>query len=382
VALVQRFILATAMVLGAACINIPPLVDCTARTDCARDEVCQDGRCMAGTSVFREPAGNLLPPMDAGFADANQTVDTGMVGDAGFACLNVTIEGRSETFCTIADAIMSAVAGDKVVLPAQDIFESISLVDKQLTISGSTQGTQKTRIIAPNGEIGIVSAASGAIFEHLEVRSDNAEGLRIAESATLRLVKVTAARGAGMTITGRATVRIENPTINGVVSDSSNVEGGAGSGLNLTEGVTVVLTFGTISGCMGSGIYVDGGSLTMTDTILSQNNRGLEAVNPGATQPILHLNGANALENKRSGFHISDSQGTIQDCVVRRNGTAQITSDAHGIFLGLGTMVSVQGISAQMNVSHGMFCEGDVIPTTCQDNAYGSNNVSTNCPGC
>lgn len=372
------------MILLGGCINIPPLVDCTARTDCARDEVCQEGSCVQGTSVYREPSNSLVMPMtDSGVGDdASMDAGTNPV-DAGPSCLNVTIEGRSEMFCTIADAIANAMSGDKLTLPAIDISEAIILVDKQLTISGSTQGSQKTRLTPPSGQIGIQGAAIGAVFEHIEVQAQESEGIRLAENAVLRLIKVTAARGAGVVVTGNATVILENPTISGVLSGGTNVESGAGAGLKLDQGTTVSVQQGTISKCQGSGVYSEGATLTLFGTNLLENNYGLESKLGNGSMSTVILTNANALENNRSGFSIVGGNATINNSTSNNNGKAMITPDGHGFYFGPGTTPAVEGNSAQLNIGYGMFCGPDVVPSACAQNTFGSNGVSgTNCAGC
>ena len=375
------------MILFVGCINIPPLVDCTSRTDCARDEICQEGSCIRGTSVYREPSNSLIVPMmDAGIGlDAESRTDGGQNPpvDAGPSCLNVTIEGRSEMFCTIADAIANAMSGDKLILPAIDISEAIILVDKQLTISGSTQGTQKTRLTPPNGQIGIQGGAVGAVFEHIEVQAQGAEGIRLAENSVLRLVKVTSASGAGVVVTGNATVLLENPIISGVLSNGSDVQLGAGAGLKLDPGTAVSVQQGTISDCQGSGIYSASATLTLSGTTLIHNNYGLEVRNPSMVTTILvTLNNTNALENKRSGFYVWATPIQVNNCTSNNNGTAMIAPDGHGFYFGPGTTPAVEGNSAQMNIGYGMFCGPDVVPSACSQNSFGSNGMAgTNCAG-
>ena len=76
-----RIIITLISLVLASCVQTPPLVDCTSRTDCPRNEVCQDGQCLVNTTVYREPKKD--EPVDAG--QTQPSSDTGVAEDAAAA---------------------------------------------------------------------------------------------------------------------------------------------------------------------------------------------------------------------------------------------------------------------------------------------------------
>ncbi|MEE2903504.1 MAG: hypothetical protein VYC39_14305 [Myxococcota bacterium] len=392
-----RIIITLISLVLASCVQTPPLVDCTSRTDCARNEVCQDGQCLVNTTVYREPkkdepvdAGQVQPSSDTGVSedaaasnpDASTTLDTGItvmdasapLSDAGPPCLEVRIEGRSDIFCSIADAITAALIDDIIVLPPAVISENIVLVSKRLTIRGTVNNADFTIIRPPSGTIGIQSAVDGAQFSSMTIETTNAQAIRVAEDATFTLITITAATGAGISITGNASVEVETPAISGVVPMGGSVNDGDGAGIVSGPTTTLTVRDGSISNCQGSGIFTNSAALNVQGTVFTLNNYGVEArnTNPSTTVAAI-INNADFNNNRRSGLYTEDIRVNVANSSSRGNGTSMLTTDAHGLYFGSGTQYSAIGNALRMNVRYGMFCAPDVVVQICSDNLISSN---------
>ena len=105
------------------------------------------------------------------------------------------------------------------------------LVSKRLTIRGTVNNADFTIIRPQGGTIGIQSAVDGAQFNGMTIETTNAQAIRVAEDATFTLITITAANGAGISITGNASVEVVTPAISGVTPMGGSVNDGDGRAL-------------------------------------------------------------------------------------------------------------------------------------------------------
>ena len=312
-------------------------------------------------------------------------MDAAAPADAGAPCSEVRIEGKSDIYCSIADAITAAVVDDVIVLPPEVISESIVLVNKKLTIRGTVDGSNATTLRPPSGTIAIQAAADGAQFSNIAIETTNAQAIRVAEDTTLTLITITAAEGAGISITGNAMVEVESPVIRGVTAMGGSVTNGDGAGIVAGPGTSLTVSAGRVSNCQGSGIFANGAALNVQDTEFTLNNYGVEARNNNAaTMVAAIISGADFSENRRSGLYTEDIRVTVSNATSTGNGTSMLTADAHGFYFASGTQYSAIGNALQMNASYGMFCSPNVIVQICSDNFIAGNVFAeSNCdPTC
>ena len=395
-----RYSLITIFLAG--CVNIPPLVDCVSRNDCARDEVCVEIQVDGGieehhcrpSSVFRNPTANSnnnMTPADAGPEDSGVmmvedtgTQTTGM--DAGNDCINVLNETKSTMHCTLTEAVNMASADDKIVLPPTHIYERISIVNMPLFIEGRTVNNQRTRIVVQGEQGAVQVGAAGTTIKNLEIQAPQAQAIRIAANMTLTLVDVIAAQGAGIVVTGGSatnSVQMASVGVRSVTVSPGVVTGGAGAGIKLNKDVHVNMSAGEISNCAGSGIYVESAELVLTnDTKVTQSNRGLESLQlSGEARPSVNLNGYDFSNNRGSGLHVVDTDLIATNGNADSNGSG-MSFGTDGIYLGTGTSAHVEGNHCQMNAGYGIFCATDVVPTQCNGNDVTGNGTGTNCLNC
>jgi len=305
--------------------------------------------------------------------------------DAGLPCLEVRIEGRSDIFCSISDALTAAVEDDVIVLPPAVISENIVLVSKRLAIRGTVNNSDFTIIRPPSGTIGIQSAVDGAQFSNMTIETTNAQAIRVAEDATFTLITITAATGAGISITGNASVEVETPSISGITPMGGSVNNGDGAGIVSGPTTTLTVRDGSISNCQGSGIFTNAAALSVQNTSFTLNNYGIEArnTNPSTTVAAI-INNADFSNNRRSGLYTQDIRVNVANSTSVENGTSMLTTDAHGFYFGSGTEYTAIGNALRMNVRYGMFCAPDVVVQTCSDNFISSNGgTDSNCdPEC
>ena len=358
--------------------------------------------------MYRQPnketpvdAGQTQTPMDAGMSedasitnpDASNPVDSGVsimdasapTPDAGPPCLEVRIEGRSDIYCSIADAISAAAVDETIVLPPVVISESIVLVSKKLTIRGTVDGGNATTLKPPSGTIAIQSAVDGAQFSNITIETTNAQAIRVAEDATLTLITISAAEGAGISVTGDAVVDVETPAISGVTAMGGTVTSGDGAGIVAGPTTSLNVSAGVISNCQGSGIYTDGAALNVQNTRFTLNNYGIESRNSNPSAMVASIiNNADFSMNRRSGLYTQDIRVSASNCTATGNGTSMLTLDAHGFYFGSGTEYSAIGNALRMNVRYGMFCAPNVVVQICSDNFISSNGgTDSNCdPNC
>ncbi len=357
--------------LGAVLLGCPgelAVAPCAVRSDCARDERCApDGRCVPTTAPARRP-GTSQPSVDAGFTPP---VDAGVERpDAGPGCPNVQVVGGA-SFCTIGEAVAAAPTGGVVRIPAGVYAERVRL-DRRVEL----RGAGPTTVLRPTGAEPVIQvAASGSLISNLAVRADEARAFQIGASSTLEVVTVQSARGAGVAITGTATVQLTSVSILGVAATGGGDDDGAGLSMGTSNVVT--MSQGRIEGCAGPGVRIRGGRLGMTGVQVLSSAAGIVADGDAR----LDLSSTRLERHRGSGLYQSGGSLAMLNSSASENGSGG--ADRHGLRLEAGTVASVQGSDFRANDGQGMFCAASVRPNPCLSNTCSGNGLGpTNCVGC
>lgn len=409
---VMRNLTAVAVLAGAlvsGCTSEPPpeALSCTARFDCAADEICDDGICVLQDTqpVRREDAGPHYSRPDANTVDSGQVdsgqPDSGEVADAGVADSGISDTGIEDAgafdagcptpiavdgfrgYCTIGAAVAAATMGALIEVPSGVYAEAVD-ISKALTLQGSSGAT----IQGPAGVAPLRIRSAGVHIDTFAIQAQGTIGVEVVGSSTLNGLVINGAAGIGIAVSLSGTVvEITNTTINAVAPADPIW----GEGIELNAGVVATVINTTINDAAYLGILNLGATLTLNSSRIERAGRarcgsdeeycGYGLVTDNGTTTV--ENGTVINASSAAGVIVFQADFDISGSSVTNSGQrGNVWSP--GVLIDGGGDVHINNNDISGNQNEGVGCWNPPFDDadSCENNTHVNNGVWTNCGSC
>lgn len=360
----------------AACSDPPRTVACMQSLDCARNEICRSGLCVARAigDAALEDAEAGGSPADSGGVDGGGSPDVSLdasTPDAG--CPNPIVVSDGLAYCSIGEAIARASPGSIVDVPEGEFVEALS-IGTALTLRGRGTGPSGTVLASPGGGAVLSIGAANVTVDSIAIDARGGPGVFIDAQAVLSDTEIRGALGSAIRVSGAGIatlIQVLVPEVSRSATDTAAVL--------LERGATAMVIGSRIEGSGGDGIRCEGANLVLrSSTVRSSRGYGIHALDADVTVEA----GTVVSDGETTGIAVFASTFVMRDSESSRNGPPASSLD-DGLWLASPTSAIVERNTFSSNRGYGIYCSTGVDASSCIGNVFSGNNLgATNCMSC
>ncbi|MCK6549502.1 right-handed parallel beta-helix repeat-containing protein [Myxococcota bacterium] len=285
--------------------------------------------------------------------------DAGPSRDGGCAAV-VRVVGAG-AYCTIAEAVAHATAGDVVEVPAGTFTEAVR-VETGLTLRGVPEATT---LESPDTTTALRLYGTNVVVESMVVRG--AFSLLVDGDATIRSSTISSSSRVAVTVAPDAVGVFERTRIEGAGPPNDVV--------TIFQRANVTLSESRVEASLGFGVSSTGASLRVSGSTIAGSGQGGIYAELGSQVTVVR--GSRITGNMVRGIQIRESS------LVMRDSESSMSANGDGLWLVDPVSAVIERSVFAANGGWGINCTVNADADQCTDNTFTSNALGdTNCARC